>query len=119
MTKGVFIRSKENLKRLKKIGFQKGHKNSTGKKNPNWMGGNSKTYKLNQLRKIATRPKPEQCEVCGAFGKDSKIGICLDHNHETGEFRGWICHRCNVVLGMVKDKIEILELLIKYLKKDL
>lgn len=87
-----------------------------GEKSANWKGGNSVTYKLKQLKKLAPRQKPEQCEICGAFGKDLKKGLCFDHDHETGEFRGWICGRCNLALGLVKDKVEILELMIKYLK---
>lgn len=69
--------------------------------------------KKTKLEKIAGRKKPEQCEVCGAFGR-----IVFDHDHKTGEFRGWICNRCNVALGMANDNIEILELLIKYLKQN-
>ncbi len=39
-------------------------------------------------------PKPEdgRCEYCG-----SDLGpLCLDHDHETGLFRGWLCHKCNL-----------------------
>lgn len=68
--------------------------------------------------KLAGRKKPGFCEVCGISRNELKKDLCFDHDHKTGKFRGWICHRCNVALGMVKDKVEILELLIKYLKKD-
>lgn len=80
----------------------------------NWKGGiGSKTR-----RKLAPRPMPEQCEICGSFGKDFKKGLCLDHNHKTGEFRGWLCTRCNAALGMVNENTEILQALIDYIKKD-
>lgn len=85
-----------------------------GCKNPAWKGGDVSHY----WAKHAPRPKPEQCEVCGAFGNDTKKGIVYDHNHNTGKFRGWICLRCNVALGMVKDNIEILQNLIKYLEDN-
>lgn len=87
-----------------------------GEKSTNWKGGISydkKTYFLKRREAIAGRKKPEQCEICGAFGK-----ICLDHNHKTDKFRGWICHRCNVVLGFVKDNRELLNMLIDYLSKN-
>lgn len=80
-------------------------------KNPNYKNG--KSYGYIRRRIETTRPKPEQCEVC-----DSKEKICLDYNHKTGIFRGWICHKCNVSLGMANDDINILKKLVKYLKKN-
>ncbi len=88
-----------------------------GDKSPNWKGDKLEYIRKSDREKIAGRKKPEQCEICGAFGKDSKKGICFDHDHKTGKFRGWICIRCNLILGYAKDKVEILQLIIKYLKK--
>lgn len=89
------------------VPFNKGKSHLPLEKNPNWKGGKNK--------KNPTRPRPEQCEVCGAFGKDFKKGLCYDHDHSTGKFRGWLCTRCNVALGMVKDNTELLEALAKYI----
>ncbi len=36
---------------------------------------------------------------------------------KTSKFRGWICWRCNIVLGKVKDNKQILLKLITYLEK--
>ncbi|KKM00938.1 hypothetical protein LCGC14_1799470, partial [marine sediment metagenome] len=33
--------------------------------------------------------------------------LCLDHCHETGEFRGWLCRHCSMVIGQLKDSREI------------
>jgi hypothetical protein len=79
-----------------------------GEKNPRWKGGF--TY-LQKLEIKAGRRKPDKCELCGRIGR-----IYFDHSHKTGNFRGWICVRCNTVLGLVGDNIETLELLIKYLE---
>lgn len=56
---------------------------------------------------------------------DSKVGICeicrketelhLDHNHRTEARRGFICRRCNSVLGLVDDDIFLLIELTRYL----
>lgn len=73
---------------------------------------NSKYFRDKQLEALAGRPKPKSCEVCDSYS----LKICFDHNHDTGQFRGWLCQNCNSALGFVKDNKEILERLIKYLK---
>src|SRR3990167_141385 len=78
----------------------------SGEESRNWKGGTSHMYKI----KNAPRPKPELCELCNGGGR-----ICFDHNHNTGKFRGWICLKCNVALGMVGDNPEVLTEMIKYL----
>lgn len=57
------------------------------------------------------------CAICGVLepgGKDHKFHI--DHNHETLNIRGLLCHHCNKGLGQLKDCVEILEKAITYLK---
>ena len=62
---------------------------------------------------IAGRKKPFNCELCGKEGK-----ICFDHDHKTGKFRGWICSRCNFVLGHIENTPkEVLNLMFIYLEK--
>ena len=41
----------------------------------------------------------------------------LDHNHETGEFRGWICNDCNNALGKFNDDPKVLRIAIRYLNE--
>jgi hypothetical protein len=40
------------------------------------------------------------CWICGNPQR-SKLSehLCVDHNHETGEVRGLLCHTCNTTLG--------------------
>lgn len=59
------------------------------------------------------RPKPTSCEICA----DIHPKIVFDHDHSTGQFRGWICDPCNIVLGAVKERIETLEKMAQYLKQ--
>jgi hypothetical protein len=62
------------------------------------------------------------CKICG--GKDKKR-LAVDHNHSCCNsypacgkcVRGLLCSRCNKTLGMVKDDIDILNKMIKYLSE--
>lgn len=60
------------------------------------------------------RKKPDACEACG--GNDG--GIVFDHCHERMHPRGWICDRCNVALGCLRDDIDRLRKLIVYLERN-
>ncbi len=61
----------------------------------------------------------EQCNCCGICKQEfkSKKEIKIDHCHRTNEFRGLLCHHCNVGIGHFKDSIQLLNNSIKYLKK--
>jgi len=37
----------------------------------------------------------DKCEACGCEFTEKKIK-CLDHNHDTGDFRYVLCNKCNV-----------------------
>lgn len=51
------------------------------------------------------------CEACGL--ETSKL--CIDHDHETREYRGILCNGCNKALGFVNDdKVRLLQL-VEYL----
>lgn len=63
----------------------------------------------------ATRPQPNNCELCDRLLEKGKVH--LDHCHETGKFRGWLCNRCNLALGHLGDSIVGLERAIAYLRR--
>ena len=84
-----------------------------------------------KLRKDYPAPKDYMCPIClktkpnwrmdTTFLKDNKQcwkNWCVDHNHRTGEFRGWLCDKCNLMVGRDDEKIEVFERAIKYLKGD-
>lgn len=57
-----------------------------------------------------------KCACClGAPTRDGRLFV--DHNHQTGQVRGLLCHQCNVALGLAREKTEILEQMISYLKR--
>lgn len=59
-----------------------------------------------------------RCACCGReFRSAAERVATLDHDHDTGELRGLICKRCNLVLGKVKDDADILIALARYLEE--
>lgn len=68
--------------------------------------------RIAQQEAAAGRPKPEHCEVCG----DTE-NIHFDHCHQRGVFRGWLCHHCNTVLGLIKEDPNRLRMLAAYLER--
>lgn len=66
------------------------------------------------------RPRPALCEMCGkppyGRGSNPEAGICFDHDHATEKPRGWLCDRCNKVLGLVQDDESLLIKMASYLE---
>jgi hypothetical protein len=60
---------------------------------------------------------PAACECCGGPPNGGKGGLCLDHDHVTSAFRGWICHRCNLGIGLLGDSLQAVERAAKYLQR--
>ncbi len=97
----------------------------TGKKNPLYKHGQTgtpeyhakmnKALRKKKLLELAGRPISNACEICGIEASKLKLGLYFDHDHATGRFRGWICHSCNVALGMIKDNPEIAKKIVTYL----
>lgn len=96
-------RDRENAKRLRTI-------------NPEKEKARVEKFKIKANIKrieLAGRSKPDLCEVCNQL----HIRIVFDHCHSTNLFRGWLCDRCNRVLGLMKDNPAQLRLLAKYLEE--
>ena len=73
----------------------------------------------------AQNPRPEigsefYCIVCDrTIIVEKNRDVNLDHNHETGEIRGWICNRCNTGIGNLRENVSILKRAIKWIKGTL
>jgi hypothetical protein len=57
------------------------------------------------------------CAICKGVGDGKWKKLCVDHDHETGKVRQLLCRNCNMVLGQVRDNVNLLEEMIKYLQK--
>lgn len=90
-------------------------------KNKEWREANKDKRKayMRKFRHSITplRTEPDMCEVCG--NPPTSKGLHLDHSHELNKFRGWLCHYCNVAIGMAHDNPEILKKLAEYLESSM
>jgi len=65
-----------------------------------------------------------KCAICAGVLPDLMVyesrrrGYAIDHNHDTGEFRGILCLPCNTMLGMARDSARILAMAIRYLETN-
>ena len=61
-----------------------------------------------RLKQEHTYPEDGKCFCCGRADN-----LILDHCHVTGDFRGWLCRRCNTGYGLLGDnRIAALQLLL-------
>lgn len=62
------------------------------------------------------------CLICGSppVGK-GKINnrLSVDHCHKTGKIRGLLCEPCNLLLGLAKDRAELLYKAAEYIENSL
>ena len=58
-------------------------------------------------------PVTAACEGCGSSDK-----LLMDHCHTSGKFRGWLCTRCNMAIGILHDNINALRKLADYLENS-
>jgi hypothetical protein len=61
-------------------------------------------------------PCPDQCEICGG-PPNGRGRFHFDHDHETGQFRGWLCAKCNWAIGLMEDNPDLMMSLALYLEK--
>lgn len=54
------------------------------------------------------------CAICG---NSSARRLCIDHNHLTNQVRGLLCSKCNFILGLANDRVEVLQNAVAYLQK--
>lgn len=59
------------------------------------------------------------CDICKRPETATRNGVVRllnkDHDHETGEWRGLLCTRCNQAIGMFNDNVHIMRAAIDYL----
>ena len=77
----------------------------------------------NKIKKEWRLNKPKdyslyQCPICNKINIPGHKNIVADHNHQTGELRGYICESCNTGIGRFDDDPEIIKKTIEWLKNN-
>jgi len=54
------------------------------------------------------------CAICNKHRDEFKRNLSVDHDHKTGKVRSLLCIICNTNVGVVEDKLEMIQ---KYLNK--
>lgn len=57
------------------------------------------------------------CAICGTEHKKEQ-SLHVDHNHNTGEVRGLLCHNCNFGIGHFQDDFNLLIKASEYIKSS-
>ena len=73
----------------------------------------------------AKHPRPNigeefYCKICQRLILiQNNRDVCLDHDHKTGDVRGYICNNCNTGMGTLGDDVGMLSRAIQWLKGTL
>ena len=65
------------------------------------------------ILKLTHTASGDKCQCCGASGK-----LILDHCHQSGDFRGWLCQSCNVGIGKLGDSEEAIRRALDYIVRS-
>lgn len=82
----------------------------------------SNSRRARYLKKHYAAPSNDySCPICKDTIESMKakgyvrLGWCLDHDHDSGKFRGYICHLCNTGISNLREDPEVLRRAIEYL----
>lgn len=73
-----------------------------------WRKANKTRLALTSRRhygNVPGYPSPGFCESCDVpivSGRKGSNAARSDHDHDTGVWRGWLCHKCNLLEGKIR-----------------
>lgn len=119
-TEDIARKSKEYWERVRHV--TNARRNQDRKNNPEKYRSYARQYHRKKslgrygLSASDDRPLSLGCHICGVTHNDKrKRYFELDHDHTSGTARGFLCKRCNLLLGMAGDSVIILQKAISYL----
>ena len=107
-------KERENARRRERYANEPEKRAREGAQNAAWRKRNDGYWRVRRYGIVGViRSEPELCELCG---KKPTRRMCMDHDHITGKFRGWLCVPCNRALGQLGDSVERIAHALKYLQ---
>lgn len=107
-------------KTTKPVGeFHRDKRNTDGRMSHCKVCYQAKQSQAARKRKYGLTPEQYDAEVarcggsCPMCGESAKLVV--DHDHRTGAFRSLLCDRCNRLLGVADDSVDLLQAAIDYL----
>lgn len=95
-----------------------------------WANENKETVaehnERNRLKRYGLTPEQYKallasqggcCAICSADEPGRGYRWRIDHCHETKVVRGLLCNKCNLMLGLAKDRTNVLTKAVEYLEK--
>lgn len=61
------------------------------------------------------KAQSHRCAVCDV---QPTGGLAVDHCHHKGHVRGLLCNNCNLAIGLLKDRAENAQAVVKYLSPE-
>lgn len=75
---------------------------------------NRSKLKKREYRAVKKAMLVDECEICG-----SKKNLRWDHCHSTLRFRGTLCNKCNMGIGLFSENIIYMKNAIQYIVKHM
>ena len=69
------------------------------------------------VREKLEKEQKSRCAICDTHSIVQGKNLSLDHDHETGQIRGLLCNKCNLLIGMADDNPALLRAAASYLEK--
>ncbi len=89
--------------------------------NRQWIKVKKRAYLLKKKYNISVKEydillkkQNNRCDICRVHQKEFDRPLSVDHNHKTNAVRGLLCIICNTNVGVIEDKLEMIQ---KYLNK--
>jgi hypothetical protein len=82
----------------------------------NWIKNNPdkvkerhlKRYGINLIQyKTMIINQNYSCKICKTSQSELNQDLCVDHCHRTYKVRGLLCVACNMILGLLKDRLDV------------